>query len=383
VEYLDVGHVVQFYSRDDELADYVADYLLRALNADGAAVVIASAAHRRAFEARLTQAGADLATAAQSGGYLALDANETLDALMPRGELDPDRFESVITGPIVRAGHSGSRMGAVRAYGEMVALLWEAGLVDAAVRLEEMWESLVSRLPFSVLCSYPADSMTGDGYLDAFAEVCRLHRSVAGPRADGLVAGPGPNGPVAGPGPGGPVAGLGPGGPVAGLGPGGPVAGLGPCGAAGPAPGGSVAGLGPRGSVPGPRPGGAVVGAPGVSRAFAFSRDAPAAARHFAVDAVRRLGAADLADDTALVVTELAANAIVHAQSGFTVDIRPGQGTLRISVSDAGPVPHGAAGARLPAVPLHGLGAVDSLARRWGVEPQGRTGKSVWVELAR
>ena len=127
----------------------------------------------------------------------------------------------------------------------------------------------------------------------------------------------------------------------------------------------------------------AATGAAGMSRVFAFSRDAPAAARHFAVDAVRRLGAADLADDIALVVTELAANAIVHAQSGFTVDILPGRDTLRISVYDTGPVPPGEAGAGLPAEPLHGLGAVDMLARRWGVEPAGRTGKSVWVELAR
>jgi hypothetical protein len=313
VEHLDVGHVVQFYSRDDELADYVADYLLGALACDGAVVVIATAAHRRAFEARLTQAGTDLAGAVRSGAYLALDANDTLHSIMPGGELDADRFERVMAGPILSAGRNGSRVRAVRVYGEMVAMLWKGGLVDTAVRLEEMWESLVSRLPFSVLCSYPADLMTGDGYLGAFAEVCRLHRAVAGP-------GPAATGPA------------------------------------------------------------------GVSRVFAFSRDAPAAARHFAVDAVRRLGAADLADDTALVVTELAANAIVHAQSGFTVDILPGRDTLRISVYDAGPVPPGEAdgtGAGLHAAPLHGLGAVDMLARRWGVEPAGRTGKSVWVELAR
>ena len=310
VEHLDVGHVVQFYSRDDELADYVAEYLLGALESGGAAVVIATAAHRRAVEARLTRAGAELAGATRSGAYLALDANEILRSLMPGGELDLGRFERVVGEPIRRAGQSGSTVRAVRAYGEMVTLLWEAGLVDPAVRLEEMWESLVSRLPFSVLCSYPAESMTGDGHIDAFAEVCRLHRSIVGP--------------------------------------------------------------GPAAS-----------GAPGVSCAFAFSRDAPAAARHFAVDAVRRLGAADLADDTALVVTELAANAIVHAQSGFTVDILAGRDALRISVYDAGPVPAGAVGTGLPAEPLHGLGAVDMLARSWGVEPLGRAGKSVWVELAR
>jgi len=95
---------------------------------------------------------------------------------------------------------------------------------------------------------------------------------------------------------------------------------------------------------------------------------------------VRRLGAADLADDVAVVVTELAANAVVHAQTGFTVDLVAGPGMLRISVRDASPLPPAA---RLPAAPLHGLGAVNALASRWGVEPFGHSGKSVWAELSR
>jgi len=305
-EPLDVGHVVQFYGHEEELTDRVAGYLLAALQRDGVAVVIATAAHRRAFEARLRQAGVDLAAAARSGNYLTLDASDTVRALMPDGRLDRDAFDRVVGGLIRRAGQQGRP---VRAYGEMVTLLWEAGLVNAAVQLEELWDALGLRYAFSLFCGYPASSVSGDGHLEAFAEVCRLHHSVVG---------------------------------------------------GWPAP-----------------------AAPRATRTFAWSGDAPAAARHFAVDAVRRLGAADLADDTALVVTELAANAMVHAGTGFTVDLAAGPDVLRISVRDASPLPPAAAAAGLPAVPLHGLGAVAALARRWGVEPLGHSGKSVWVELRR
>jgi len=302
-ELLDIGHVVQFYGHEEELADQVAGYLRDALQGDGVAVVIATAAHRRAVEGRLTRAGVDLAAAVRSGTYLALDASDMVHALMRGGQLDRDAFDRVVGGLIQRAGQQGRP---VRAYGEMVALLWDAGLVNAAVELEEMWDSLGLRHSFSLFCSYPASSMSGDGHLAAFAEVCRLHRAVVG---------------------------------------------------GWPAP-----------------------AAPGAARAFALSSDAPAAARHFAVDAVRRLDAADLADDAALVVTELAANAVVHAHTGFTVDLAAGPDVLRISVRDASPLPPGAG---LPAAPLHGLGAVDMLASRWGVEPLGHSGKSVWVELRR
>src|SRR5579859_4111194 len=176
-EYLDSGHVVQFYGHEEELADRVAGYLLGALRADGAAVVIATPAHRRVFEERLARAGVDLAAAARSGTYRVLDAAQTVRALMPGERLDRGAFDRVIGALIADAGQ-GERP--VRAYGEMVALLWDAGLVNDAVRLEEMWDSLGLSHKFSLFCSYPASSVTGEGHLEAFAEVCRLHSSVVG-----------------------------------------------------------------------------------------------------------------------------------------------------------------------------------------------------------
>jgi MEDS: MEthanogen/methylotroph, DcmR Sensory domain len=307
--YLNFGHVVQFYGRDEELANRVADYLREALDG-GVAIVIATPAHRRAFEARLTAAGADVAAAVRRGGYLALDADETMRAFMTAGEPDADSFDRVIGGLIRHAGRGGRP---VRAYGEMVALLWDRGLVNAAVRLEEMWDSLGRRHSFSLFCGYPAGSVIRDGHQDAFAEVCRLHSEVIGVSQAVRFAS----------------------------------------------------------------------SAPGAMRAFAFSRDAPAAARHFAVEAVSRLGAGHLADAAALVVTELAANAVIHAHSGFTVDLTLRPAVLRISVHDASPPPAAGRAAALPAVPLHGLGAVDALASRWGIEPLGQAGKAVWAELRR
>jgi hypothetical protein len=303
---LDAGHVVQFYAHQEELSDRVASYLLGALNRDGVAIVIATQAHRQALEARLTDAGADLAGAVRSGAYLALEARQMADEFVRDGRLDRDGFERMIGGLIGQAGRDGSRAGPVRAYGQAVSVLWDAGLVSAAVELEQLWDDLVRRHSFSLLCGYPADVVMRGGRLDAFAEVCRMHREVIGswpPHA--------------------------------------------------------------------------------AQRTFAFSTEAPAAARHFAVGTLRRLGAADQADDVALVVTELAANAVVHAHSAFTVDLAIRPDLLRISVRDDSPVPAAAAGQELPAAPLHGLGAVAALASRWGVEPLGPDGKAVWAELRR
>ena len=97
----------------------------------------------------------------------------------------------------------------------------------------------------------------------------------------------------------------------------------------------------------------------GATRTFAFSRKAPAAARHFAVTTVNAWGIGDLADDAALVVTELAANAIVHARSAFTVILSVHHDVLRISVRDATPLD----GAGLRPAPRHGLSVVDEIGR--------------------
>jgi MEDS: MEthanogen/methylotroph, DcmR Sensory domain len=295
-ENLNVGrHVVQFYGRDEELTERVAGYLLGALASGGVAIVIATPEHRRGFETRLGQAGVDLAAARDDGSYLARDAAQTLSELMAAGKMDGAAFDRVI-GTVIAAAGAGGRP--VRAFGEMVALLWDDGLVSDAVRLETMWEELGGKHPFSLFCGYRTDAVTRD--MVAFAEVCRLHGEIVGSRS-------------------------------------------------------------------------------GTARPFAFSREAPAAARHFAVATLNAWGAGDLAGDVALVVTELAANAIVHARSAFTVILSVHGGVLRISVRDTVPLD----GAGLRPAPLHGLAVVDALASRWGVESLGNAGKTVWVDLLR
>jgi MEDS: MEthanogen/methylotroph, DcmR Sensory domain len=305
-ENLNAGHhVVQFYGHDDELAERVAGYLLGALEGGGVAIVIATPEHRHEFGTRLAQAGVDLAAARDRGAYVVLDADQTLRELMAADGLDSAAFDRVI-GSLIRQGCEAGRP--VRAYGELVALLWDDGLVNAAAQLEALWDQLNRQHPFSLFCGYRADSVTRE--IDAFAEVCRLHHAVVGPVAD------------------------------------------------------------------------SGAGVPGAVRTYPFSREAPAAARHFAVATLRDWGVADIADDAALVVTELAANAIVHAKSGFTIVLSARGSSLRISVRDGCPLPAEGRAALMP-IPLHGLGAVDALAREWGVESLGKAGKTVWVDLRR
>ena len=45
----------------------------------------------------------------------------------------------------------------MRAYGEMVGVLWTSGEYSAAIKLEEFWNRILGSLGASLFCSYPID----------------------------------------------------------------------------------------------------------------------------------------------------------------------------------------------------------------------------------
>ena len=109
---------------------------------------------------------------------------------------------------------------------------------------------------------------------------------------------------------------------------------------------------------------------------------AAADARQFVRDTLRGWGADDVVEDAALVVTELAANAIRHAGSAFTVALRRGGDVVRVAVRDGGPLVPRPRAPGWSAEGGRGLGIVAALASSWGYVPA-RDGKVVWAELRR
>ncbi|MGN6636703.1 MAG: ATP-binding protein [Oryzihumus sp.] len=85
-------------------------------------------------------------------------------------------------------------------------------------------------------------------------------------------------------------------------------------------------------------------------------------------------------DAAAVVLSELATNAVLHARTDFTVRLsRPGRQALRLSVTDgstrlprrAEDLLHGPSG--------RGLRLIDALSAEWGAMLNGLGGKTVWA----
>jgi hypothetical protein len=165
------GHLVQLYRDDGDLslARNVSQYLCEGLKRRDGAVVIVTAEHRDKFSQELGRLGVDVESFIREKSLVFFDAHETLARFMVAGQPDWDRFESVVTTALrgVRApqGQTG-----LRAYGEMVDVLWKNRQFTAAMRLEQFWNKLLARSSFSLYCAYAIDVFNKEfrlGVLDA------------------------------------------------------------------------------------------------------------------------------------------------------------------------------------------------------------------------
>jgi hypothetical protein len=148
-------HAVQFYDSDERaLISNVVRYLADGYRKGGSLCVIAMARHRVAFIAGLEALGIDAQRAIDDGQFVCLDAEEMLSSFMVHGYPDALLFGETC-GAVVRACMDRAKGRGVRAYGEMVDLLWRAGKSPAAVRLEQLWDELHAKSDgFTLFCSY-------------------------------------------------------------------------------------------------------------------------------------------------------------------------------------------------------------------------------------
>jgi DcmR-like sensory protein len=166
------NHSVMFPSGDAELARTAADFLAAAVRKGGAAIVVATASHRQLIEERLIEAGLDLAAVT----YVALDAEQTMRSFILNDWADAASFYRVMSPVLKKAGR---RRRPVRVYGEMVSLLWEAGLFGTAIEVEALWNELGRQFRFELLCAYPEPKGTVRD--DELALLVGEHARVIGP----------------------------------------------------------------------------------------------------------------------------------------------------------------------------------------------------------
>jgi hypothetical protein len=176
------SHLVQIYENDELVLDALEGFAVSGFRTDEAVVIIATADHIKSLNRRLILHGFDLNVLQRNNQYITLNADDTLEKFMVVGLPDEDLFYGVVTDLIAVA--RGTEKRRVRAYGEMVAILWSKGQKEATMMLEQLWNKFCSEESLCLFCAY-SKSDFDKGAKESIKHICSTHNMlISGSRSN-------------------------------------------------------------------------------------------------------------------------------------------------------------------------------------------------------
>ena len=176
-------HVVQIYGDDRVFLDGLEGFVGNGLRNGESAIVLATAMHLHGLEKRMRANGIDVDRARAESRYIPRLAEDVLLSFMVKDWPDEGRFVAAMEELITQARGSQGRQ--VRAFGEMVAILWSRGNHAATIHLELLWTKVCAAEKFPLFCAYPRDTFSRNA-TESIVEICRIHSRVAPPALIGL-----------------------------------------------------------------------------------------------------------------------------------------------------------------------------------------------------
>jgi hypothetical protein len=168
-------HAVQFYGNDQSLFSTVGGFIGEGLVAGQPAIVIATPSHTAAILNELARRLIDVQQAKRIGDLVCLDAEESLATFMAGNMPDAGAFRRNV-GDVIDQALAGRARTPVRAYGEMVDVLWKRGCAEAAIKLEILWNELAASHAFQLLCGYSMGNFFKQA--EYYERICEQHTHV-------------------------------------------------------------------------------------------------------------------------------------------------------------------------------------------------------------
>lgn len=168
------GHDVHFYSSEESLVRSVVTFLSAGVRVGQPVIVIATEPHRKAFASGLREKGLDPDEILAGRVVVWLDARETLSSFMEDRMPSRELFMATV-GSVFEKVLGNRQYLVVRAFGEMVDLLFKDGNIEGAVVLEELWNELASTYRYSLLCAYSIENFLHEAGVADFKRVCDQH----------------------------------------------------------------------------------------------------------------------------------------------------------------------------------------------------------------
>ena len=164
-------HLVQIYESDKYFLDTLEGFAGCGLLSGDSVVIIATQIHLDGLNTRLQKQGFNLNHIKTTDQYIPIEANEALSKFLVNNWPDEKLFNDFVSEVVARAKVNGRK---VRAFGEMVAVLWEQGHNGATVQLENLWHQFHSKDQFSLYCAYPKSGFTQNAH-ESVNAICSAH----------------------------------------------------------------------------------------------------------------------------------------------------------------------------------------------------------------
>lgn len=169
----ETNHAVHFYPFDGALLSSLVEYFRTGLKRGDTCIAVATPNHLMSLNTALRADGIDVLEAIENGQYVVFDDASTLSKFMTNGLPDYQQFLKSVGRIISLASGRGKP---IRAFGEMVAILWEEGNLEGVIKLEEYWHDLVKEHSFSLYCAYPdARFNKSSRHKEAMNRICGCH----------------------------------------------------------------------------------------------------------------------------------------------------------------------------------------------------------------
>jgi hypothetical protein len=164
-------HVVQIYENDQVFMDLLEGYVIDGFKTGDCVILIITEAHRRELYQRLYARNLSLNELMLNKQFIVKDAEGILEKFMIQDWPDAEFFTEAVTG-LIETGRKSDRP--IRAFGEMVAILWARGLIGATMQLERLWNRFCQKEKFTLLCAYPRSGFN-ENPIESIMHICGKH----------------------------------------------------------------------------------------------------------------------------------------------------------------------------------------------------------------
>jgi hypothetical protein len=175
-------HIVQLCDSNESLSAAAAAFLADAQAAGDRLLIVARESNWINIHRALIARGVDVRAETANGRLITMNAATKLAELSDKDIPHAPSFDAAIGQPV----RALAAKGRLSIYGEMVDVLAQRDEVDAAIALEDMWNTLAQSTSFRLLCGYSSAHFVSRRAEVRLSDVCRAHTHVRSDEGDPL-----------------------------------------------------------------------------------------------------------------------------------------------------------------------------------------------------